>query len=216
LSNASLNSDRIALYMGWLKVSDPIGAGKNPTKLVPSVGHVAGVIARIDAERGVWKAPAGLEADVRGAIGIDYNVNDAEQDVLNPVGINVIRSFSGSGLVVWGARSVSSDAEYKFIPVRRSVDYVEQSILAGTRWSVFEPNDDELYDKLRTSVESFLHGYWRSGGLKGATEEQAYFVQCDSTTTSAEDVDAGKVYCNVGLATRKPSEFIIFRVSLRK
>jgi uncharacterized protein len=216
LDNANLNSDRIALYFGWLKVSDPIGAGKNPTKLIPSVGHIAGIYARTDAERGVWKAPAGLEADVRGTIGIDYSVNDPEQDLLNPVGINVIRSFPGSGLVVWGTRSVSSDPEYKYVPVRRSVDYVEQSILAGTRWSVFEPNDTELYDKLRTSIESFLHGYWRSGGLKGATEEEAYFVQCDATTTSPEDVDAGKVFCVIGLATRKPAEFIIFRVSLRK
>lgn len=213
-TNPALVSERLALYFGWLKVNDPIGIGKNPTKFVPNSGHVIGAIARTDSERGVWKAPAGLDAKINGAIGVDYNVNDVEQGTLNPEGVNVIRAFPGTGLVIWGTRT-TKEGEFTYIPVRRSVDYVEQSILGGTRWAVFEPNDSELYDKLRTSIEDFLRGYWNAGGLKGATEQEAFFVQCDSTTTSQEEADAGKVFANIGLATRKPAEFIIFRVSLR-
>lgn len=213
---ANIASKRINLFYSWIKVADPIGVGKNPTKWIPPSGHLMGIYARTDNSRGVWKAPAGLEAVVRGAIGLEYNVNDAEQDTLNPIGVNCIRSFAGEGIIVWGSRTCSSDPEWKYISVRRSVDYIEQSILAGTRWAVFEPNDEVLWDKLKTSNEAFLRSFWNSGGLRGAQEADAFFVQCDATTTTADDIDNGRVYCNIGVCPQKPAEFIVFRLSLRK
>jgi uncharacterized protein len=215
-TEANIASERVGFYNTWIKVADPIGVGKNPTKLIPPSGHIAGIYARTDNARGVYKAPAGLEAVVRGAIGLEYNVSDAEQDILNPVGINAIRSFAGEGIILWGARTCSSSAEYKYIPVRRSVDYIEQSVLAGTRWSVFEPNDATLWGKLTSSVEAFLRGFWRAGGLRGTQEADAFYVQCDSTTTTPDDIDVGRVYAHIGVAPQKPAEFIIFKVSLRK
>lgn len=215
-TEANIASTRVALYYPWIKVADPIGAGKNPTKLIPPSGHLMGIYARIDNTRGVYKAPAGTEAQVRGAIGLEYNVSDAEQDLLNPIGVNVIRAFAGEGIIVWGARTTDVKSEYKYIPVRRSIDYIEQSILAGTRWSVFEPNDNVLWAKLTASIEAFLRGFWRAGGLKGTDEKQAFQVECNENTTTPDDIEAGRVYANIGVAPQKPAEFIIFRVSLRK
>lgn len=213
LKDLNVSSERLAVYYGWLNVSDSIGVGKNPTKIVPPSGHIAGIYARTDAERGVWKAPAGTEAVVRGIIGLNYSVNDAEQGLLNPFGINAIRSFPGEGTIVWGTRTQSTEMLY--VPNRRTLDFIETSIMASTRWSVFEPNDAELWDKLRTTIEGFLRDFWSQGGLKGNTEADAFFVQVDETTTTPEDVDTGRVYANLGVALRKPAEFVIFRVSLR-
>ena len=216
MSEANIASKRVAYFYSWLQVADPIGVGANPTKFVPNSGHVAGIYARTDNTRGVWKAPAGLEAVVRGAIGLEYNVNDAEQDMMNPDGINAIRAFDGEGIVVWGARTRSSLAEWKYIPVRRSADYVGQSILAGTRWAVFEPNDQVLWGKITATASAFLRGYWRAGGLRGTSEKEAFFVECNSTTTTPDDIDVGKLFCNIGICPQKPAEFIIFRLSLLK
>lgn len=215
-TTANIYSARVNAYFSWIQVSDPIGVGKNPTKFIPPSGHLMGIYARIDNARGVWKAPAGLEAVVQGAIGLEYNVNDNEQDLLNPEGINAIRAFDGEGIVVWGARTRSKDIQWKYTPVRRSADFVGQSILAGTRWAVFEPNDQTLWDKVSSVVSAFLRGYWRAGGLRGNSEAEAFFVECNSATTTADDIDAGRLYCNVGICPQKPAEFIIFRLSLLK
>lgn len=214
-TTANVSSERVAIYYPWIKVSDPIGIGKSPLKTVPPSGHLAGIYARIDNSRGVFKAPAGTEAKVLGAVGLEYAVTDAEQDILNPIGVNAIRTFPGDGIVVWGARMTNVKSEYKYVPVRRSVDYVEQSLIGGTRWSVFEPNDATLWGKLKMACEAFLRGYWRAGGLKGTTEAEAFYVVCDSSTTTEDDIDAGRVYADIGLSPQKPAEFIIFRVSLR-
>lgn len=216
LTGANIASARANLYYGWGKIADPIGVGKNPTKFVPPSGHIAGIYARTDASRGVFKAPAGLEATVRGFIGLDYNVSDPEQDILNPVGVNCIRAFDGEGIVVWGSRTCSSLAEYRYTPVRRSIDYIQQSLMSGSRWSVFEPNNDLLWGKLKAASEAFLRGFWRAGGLKGKDESAAFFVKCDDSTTTADDIDNGKVFTDVGVAPQKPAEFVIFRLSLRK
>lgn len=213
---ANISSARVNIYYSWLKVGDPIGVGKNPTKLVPPSGHVMGIYARTDNSRGVWKAPAGLEAVVRGAIGLEYNVNDAEQDILNPASVNAIRAFDGEGIVLWGARTCSALSEWKYVSVRRSADYVGQSILSGTRWAVFEPNDQVLWGKVTAVSEAFLRNFWRAGGLRGASESEAFFVECNSTTTTPDDIDAGKMFANVGICPQKPAEFVIFRLSLLK
>ncbi len=213
---ANIASARVAIFYSWIQVADPIGVGKNPTKYIPPSGHVMGVYARTDNTRGVWKAPAGLDAVVRGAIGLEYNVNDAEQDMLNPDGINAIRAFDGEGIVIWGSRTRASLAEWKYIAVRRSADFVGQSILAGTRWAVFEPNDQVLWGKITAVVSAFLRQYWRVGGLRGTSESEAFFVECNSTTTTPDDIDVGKLYCNIGICPQKPAEFVIFRLSLLK
>ena len=213
---ANIASKRVAIFYSWIQVSDPIGLGKNPTKYIPPSGHIMGISARTDNTRGVWKAPAGLEAVVRGAIGLEYNVNDAEQDMMNPEGVNAIRAFDGEGIIVWGSRTRSSASEWKYISVRRSADYVAQSILAGTRWAVFEPNDQVLWGKITNVASAFLRGYWRAGGLRGETEKEAFFVECNSTTTTPDDIDVGKLFCNIGICPQKPAEFIIFRLSLMK
>lgn len=213
---ANISSARVAIFYSWIKVSDPIGIGKNPTKFIPPSGHVMGIYARTDNTRGVWKAPAGLEAVVRGAIGLEYNVNDAEQDMMNPEGVNAIRAFDGEGIIIWGSRTCSALSEWKYIAVRRSADYVGQSILAGTRWAVFEPNDPVLWRKVTAVCEAFLRGYWRAGGLRGETEKDAFFVECNSTTTTPDDIDLGKMFANIGICPQKPAEFVIFRLSLLK
>ena len=213
---ANIASARVHAYYPWIDLSDPIGVGNNPTKLVPPSGHLMGIFARIDNTRGVWKAPAGLEAVVRGAIGLEYEVNDSEQDMMNPKSVNAIRKFDGEGIIVWGARTRSSQSEWKFINVRRSADYVGQSILAGTRWAVFENNDSVLWGKIESVSSAFLRSYWRAGALRGETESQAFFVECNASTTTPDDIDAGRLYANVGICPQKPAEFVIFRLSLMK
>lgn len=211
---ANVSSKRLGYYVSWLEVTDPIGIGKNPTKMIPNVGHVAGLFARTDSERGVWKAPAGIEAKLRGVVGLEDNVNDATQDMMNPYGVNAIRAFDGEGIVVWGARTLSDQSEWRYIPVRRSADYVGNSILAGTRWAVFEPNDEPLWNKITMSAEAFLRGFHRAGGLRGKTPSEAFFVECNSNTTTKDDIDNGRLFANIGAAYQKPAEFVIFRLSI--
>ena len=209
-------SARINFYYGWLLISDPIGIGKNPVKYVPNDGHVSGVYARIDGSRGVFKAPAGTEAKVQGILGIEYNVSDEEQDLMNPIGLNAIRTFEGEGTVIWGARTRSATPDFRYTQVRRSLDYVGQSLLKSTRWAVFESNDSVLWGKITSIGEAFLSSYWKAGGFKGESESEAYFFNCNATTVTQDDIDNGRLFAEVGVAPQKPAEFIIFKLSMLK
>ena len=171
---------------------------------------MAGIWARNDSTRGVHKAPA--NEIVRGALGLEVQVSRNEQDTLNPVGINCIRAFPGRGIRVWGARTLSSDPEWRYINVRRLFNYVAESIMEGTQWSVFEPNDERLWMQLRIAASNFLMRTWREGALFGSTPEQAFFVKCDAETNPPEVVDAGQLIVEIGLAPVKPAEFVIFRI----
>ena len=196
-----------ALYYPWIKIDGPDG---KPIDVPPS-GHVAGIWARNDRERGVHKAPA--NEVIRGALGPTTQVTKGEQDVLNPSGINCIRSFTGRGVRVWGARTVSSDPAWRYVSVRRLFNYVESSIEGGTQWVVFEPNDADLWARVRRDVGAFLTGVWRDGALFGATPQEAFFVKCDAENNPADVRDRGQLIIEVGLAPVKPAEFVVFRFS---
>jgi phage tail sheath protein FI len=171
--------------------------------------------ARIDARRGVWKAAAGTEANVGGAVGLIADTTDAQQDFLNPIGVNVIRSFPASGIVIWGARTLAtrSDPEYRYVPVRRTAIYLEQSIYNGIQWAVFEPNDEPLWASLRLNIGAFMMLQFRAGAFQGKTPNDAFFVQCDDKTTTQADIDAGVVNIRVGFAPLKPAEFVVLMLS---
>jgi len=202
-------------YYPWLLINDPVGAGKNPTRYVPPSGFIAGMYAFIDNTRGVWKAPAGTEANLSGPLALEYSVTDSEQDILNPIGVNCIRQFPASGIVVWGARTMGtlSDPEWRYIPVRRYAIYLEQSILRGTQWAVFEPNDERLWASLKANIEDFLMGEFRKGALAGSTPQQAFSVKCDADLNPPSEVNAGRVNMEVKFAPLKPAEFVIIRIS---
>ena len=172
---------------------------------------MAGIYARSDTERGVHKAPA--NEVVRGAIGVEKQITKSEQDILNPIGINCIRSFPGRGIRVWGARTLSSDPAWRYINVRRLFNFVEKSIQLGTQWVVFEPNDMDLWARIRRDITAFLTMVWRSGALFGATPSQAFYVKCDEETNPPEARDLGQVIIEIGIAPVKPAEFVIFRIS---
>ncbi len=204
-----------ALYYPWLEVADRAGAGKNPRRYVPPSGFIAGLYARIDNSRGVWKAPAGTETGLVGPIGLEYSVTDSEQDILNPIGVNCIRHFPDSGIVVWGARTFAaqSDPEYRYVPVRRYTLYLRQSIYRGTQWSVFEPNDKPLWEQLKANIDDFMMGEFRKGALAGATPDEAFSVQCDEELNPPSEVNAGRLNMEVAFAPLKPAEFVIIRIS---
>jgi phage tail sheath protein FI len=199
-----------ALYYPWISVPDFSG-GNGSTKLMPPSGHLAGIYARVDNQRGVHKAPA--NEVVMGAVGVEINVTKGEQDGLNPIGVNCIRAFPGRGIRVWGARTLSSDPSWRYINVRRLFNFVEASIEAGTQWVVFEPNDQDLWARVRRDVSAFLRMVWRSGALFGSTPEEAFYVKCDEELNPHEVRDAGQLIIEVGLAPVKPAEFVIFRIS---
>jgi Bacteriophage tail sheath protein len=204
------DSKYAALYYPWIRVLDPIDReGRREIQLPPS-GYVAGIYARTDVERGVFKAPA--NETVRGAIGFETLLNKAQQDILNPEGINCFRFFEGRGFRLWGARTISSDPEWKYISVRRYFAYLEHSIDKGTQWAVFENNSDPLWDNVRRTVEDFLFNEWKTGALIGQKPEEAFFVRCDRTTMTQNDLDNGRLICLVGVAVVKPAEFVIFRI----
>jgi uncharacterized protein len=196
------------LYWPWIEVMDPIT--RRPI-MVPPSGHMAGLWSRVDATRGVHKAPA--NEVVLGANGLEFQITQAEQGELNRNGINCIRSFPGRGIRVWGARTMSSDPEWKYINVRRIFNYVSSSIMQGTQWAVFEPNDQRLWTSLTIAISNFLNRTWRSGALFGASATDAYFVKCDSETNPPEVIEAGQVVCEIGISPVKPAEFVIFRLS---
>jgi uncharacterized protein len=207
-STAGYDSHYAALYYPWVKVFDP-STGR--TKVVPPSGHVAGIWARNDGERGVHKAPA--NEVVRGAVDLELQITRGEQDVLNPIGVNCIRSFPGRGIRVWGARTLSSDPAWRYLNVRRYFNYLEESVLIGTQWVVFEPNDAMLWARIRRNVSAFLTNEWRGGALFGPRVEDSFYVKCDEETNPPESVDLGRVICEIGVAPVKPAEFVIFRLA---
>jgi hypothetical protein len=203
-----------ALYFPRLRVGDPLRDGRLET-IVPS-GCVAGIMARTDTQRGVWKAPAGLDATLGGVAGLDAPLNDQENGLLNPLGVNVLRTFPVYGHVVWGARTLRGadqlGDEYKYVPVRRLALYIEESLFRGTKWVVFEPNDEPLWAQIRLNVGAFMHNLFRQGAFQGAAPKDAYFVKCDKETTTQNDIDLGIVNIVVGFAPLKPAEFVILKL----
>ncbi|HEX8391840.1 MAG TPA: phage tail sheath subtilisin-like domain-containing protein [Longimicrobium sp.] len=208
------DSTYAALYHPWVEILDPLeraAQGAPPRKLLlPPSGFVTGIYARNDIERGVHKAPA--NEIVRGLTRFEININKPRQDVLNPEGINALRFFEGRGNRVWGARTTSSDPEWKYVNVRRLFIYLEHSIEKATQWAVFEPNGPRLWANIRRAVEDFLLVQWRDGALLGNKPEEAYFVRCDRTTMTQNDLDNGRLICLIGVAPVKPAEFVIFRI----
>ncbi|MCG7204477.1 phage tail sheath subtilisin-like domain-containing protein [Streptomyces arenae] len=205
---AGYDSKYAALYYPWIKTFDP---ASGTSRLIPPSGHVAGVWARNDAERGVHKAPA--NEVIRGAVDLELQITRGEQDLLNPIGVNCIRAFPGRGIRIWGARTLSSDPAWRYLNIRRYFNYLEESILIGTQWVVFEPNDHNLWARIRRNISAFLVNEWRSGALFGQRPEEAYYVKCDEETNPPESVDVGRVICEIGIAPVKPAEFVIFRLA---
>lgn len=196
-----------ACYAPWLEVEGPRTAARTT---VPPSGHVLGVYARTGVERGVWKAPA--NEVVKGALGLEHEIGETAQDLLNPRGVNAIRRFPGRGIRVWGARTLSADPEWKYVNIRRLFIYLERSIDKGTQWVVFEPNDERTWAAVRVTVEDFLHRQWRAGALLGSRPRDAYFVRCDRTTMTQADIDSGRLIVEIGFAPLRPAEFVIFRI----
>ena len=208
----SLSCKNGALYYPWIKVSDPLSkTGK--LRDCPTCGHIMGIYARTIQERGVWKAPAGTEATVRGAVEVVKLLVKGDCDVLNPVGVNVVMPRANYGIVVWGARSMSPDATMRYVSDVLLETNIKESIKNGTQWAVFEPNNSVLWTRVKTTIEAFLDGLWRDGGLFGDTAEQAYFVKCDEDLNPESVRNAGKLICEVGYAPNKPAEFVIIRIA---
>jgi len=211
---ANVSGSRAAIYYPWVQIADP--ANKSAPRLSPPSGTIAGLMARTDAGRGVWKAPAGLEATLKGVLDLSYKVTDAENGQLNRRGINCLRSFPGKGFLAWGARTLAGDdqtsSEFKYVPVRRTALFIEESISRGTKWAVFEPNDEPLWARLRQSIAMFLQGLFREGAFAGQTPKEAYFVKCDRETTTRADQNSGFVNMLVGFAPLKPAEFVVLRI----
>ncbi|MFK0238356.1 phage tail sheath family protein [Streptomyces vinaceus] len=208
VDEAGYDSKYGALYWPWVKVNDPL-AGKG--QFIPPSGHIAGIWARSDETRGVHKAPAN-EA-VRGSLALELAITRREHDLLNPLGVNCIRVFPGQGIRVWGARTLSSDPEWRYLNVRRLFNFVEESILQGTNWVVFEPNDPKLWDSVKRTITMFLRGVWRDGALFGRAPEDAFYVKCDEENNPQEGRDQGILTVEVGIAAVKPAEFVVFRIS---
>ena len=196
-----------AFYYPWIVVSDP---DTGAHKLIPPGGHCVGLYARMDSERGVFKAPAG--ETLRGALDLEFEINDEMQDRLSLRGVNAIRRFPGRGILVWGARTLSTDPEWKYIGVRRLQIFLERSIAEGIQWAVFEPDDARLWARVQDTINHFLREQWRSGALSGATEKEAFFVTCNETTMTLDDILNGRLICEIGIAPVRPAEFVIFRI----
>lgn len=209
-----------ALYYPWVRVTNPYyHAEKNPgvpvTVLAPPSGFAAGMWSRIDGRRGVWKAPAGVETALLGVSGLEFQVEDGEQEQLNPLGVNCFRTLPGFGQVIWGTRTLSTNAdpEWRYVPVRRTAIFIEQSVFNGIQWAVFEPNDHRLWSSLRVNIDSFMNGLFRSGAFQGQKASDAYFVRCGLGDTMTQgDIDRGQVIVIVGFAPLKPAEFVIVRI----
>jgi uncharacterized protein len=208
---AKIDSKYAALYFPWITIVDPSSTdSSNATINVPPSGFMAGIYARSDIETGVHKAPA--NEVVRLAVDLELRLNKAQQDVLNPEGINCLRFFEGRGFRIWGARTASSDPEWKYVNVRRYFAFVEHSIDKGTQWAVFEPNGDALWANIQLTIADFLYNEWVNGHLLGVKAEQAYFVRCDRSTMTQNDLDNGRLICLIGISVLKPAEFVIFRI----
>ncbi len=209
-----MDSTYAALYYPWVVVSNPNarpGRDDIPSEIaLPPSGFVTGIYARNDVNRGVSKAPA--NEVVRSALRFELDVNFGQQQLLNPLGVNCLRLLAGRGYRVWGARLISSDPEWKYVSDRRYFNYLEDSIDRGTQWAVFEPNGERLWGNVRQTVSDFLYNEWRNGALLGTTTDQAYFVRCDRSTMTQNDLDNGRLICLIGVAVIKPAEFVIFRI----
>jgi len=214
IARGRIDSRYAALYYPWVIVSNPLarpGRDDIPREIaLPPSGFVAGIYARNDTQRGVYKAPA--NEVVTGALRFESDINFAQQELLNPIGVNCLRYLSGRGYRVWGARLASSDPEWKYVSDRRYFNYLEASIDRGTQWAVFEPNGERLWANVRQTISDYLYNEWRGGALLGSTTEEAYFVRCDRTTMTQNDLDNGRLICLIGVAIIKPAEFVIFRI----
>lgn len=204
-----------ALYFPWVMASDPLQ--KDALRAFPPSGFVAGVFARTDVTRGVWKAPAGTEFNLVGAMDFTAGLTDIETTSLASQGINCLRKFAGVGPVVWGARTLAGAdgqaSDWKYVPVRRTALFIEQSLYAGTKWAVFEPNAEPLWARLRTHVNGFMHGLFRQGAFAGNTPRDAWFIKCDRETTTQDDINRGTVNIMVGFAPLRPAEFIVLTIA---
>ena len=197
-----------AFYFPWIKVFNPL---TNQDTRIPPSGHIAGIYAKTDIERGVFKAPA--NEVVVGARSVEFQITKREQDTLNPKGVNCIRVFPARGIRVWGARTASTNTLWKYISVRRYFLYLGESIDEGTQWVVFEPNDEKLWARVKQTITQFLITEWRNGALMGTKPEEAFFVKVDRTTMTQSDIDNGRLICIIGVAVVKPAEFVIFRLA---
>ena len=203
----TIDTTHAALYYPWIRIFDPI---TNTEIFNPPSGHMAGIYARNDIERGVQKSPA--NEVIRLAMGYEILLNKGQQEVLNPEGVNCLRFFEGRGYRVWGARTASSDPEWKYLNVRRFFAYLERSIEIGTQWAVFENNGEQLWANVRRTVEDFLTNEWKENRIAGVSPEEAFFVRCDRTTMSQNDLDNGRMICLIGVAPLRPAEFVVFRI----
>lgn len=200
-----------ALYYPWIKVSDPIGVTADKTKFIPVAGHIAGMMARTDSNRSVYKAPAGIiDGRLFGVLDVKYHVTDAEQETMNPIGINVIRSFKNEGIITWGARMLDNT----YINIRRGLNYIKKSLKNNMRWVVYEPNNERLWNRITTVIRSFLLSEYNNNreGFKGSTPEESFFVKCDGELNTPEIVQLGQVKMQVGVAIAEPGEFVIIEV----
>lgn len=213
-TNASLRDKNVAFYFPRVEIADPLNAFR-PRSFGAS-GTIAGLYARTDAGRGVWKAPAGTEAVLRGVQALDYTMTDAENGALNPLAINCLRNFPVYGNICWGARTLDGSdqqaSDWKYIPVRRLALFLEESLYRGTQWVVFEPNDEPLWSQIRLNVGAFMHDLFRQGAFQGSSPREAYLVKCDKETTTQNDIDLGIVNIVVGFAPLKPAEFVILKI----
>ncbi len=213
-SGLKVHDENASAYLPRMRLADPLNNSQLRT-FAPS-GVVAGLYSRIDSARGVWKAPAGTEATLTGVMGMVYKLTDPDNGALNPLGLNCFRIFPVYGSIAWGARTlVGSDAEaseWKYVPVRRTALFLEESLYRGLKWVVFEPNDEPLWAQIRLNVGAFMHGLFRQGAFQGTTPQQAYFVKCDKTTTTQTDIDSGIVNIVVGFAPLKPAEFVVIKL----
>jgi phage tail sheath protein FI len=202
-----------AIYFPRLKMADPLK--ENRTEEFAPCGAIAGIFARTDSQRGIWKAPAGIEASVVGVRELSYKMTDGENGQLNPLGVNCVRNFPVYGNVTWGARTLAGAdqlaSEWKYVPVRRLALYLEESLYRGTQWVVFEPNDEPLWSQIRLNIGSFMNNLFKQGAFQGKTPKEAYFVKCDSETTTQYDIDRGIVNIVIGFAPLKPAEFVILK-----
>ncbi|MBS1693072.1 MAG: phage tail sheath family protein [Actinobacteria bacterium] len=203
------------VFWPHVRVADPVGAGTNPTRLIPPGGHIAGLFNRIGARRGIWKAAAGTEATLGGVTALGFDVLDVHQDSLNPRGINALRRVPQAGLVVWGTRTAQPATEWRYIPVRLTAMFLRRSIYNGIQWAVFEPNDEPLWQSLRNTIGAFMETQFRNGAFAGRTSSEAYSVKVDAETTTPLDQAAGIVNILVGFAPLRPAEFVVVRLSQR-
>ena len=214
LDAANIRDKNAALYFPRIKIADPLNDFR--LRSFGASGTIAGIYARTDSNRGVWKAPAGTEATLVNVQALDYTLTDGENGTLNPLAINCLRNFPVYGKVCWGARTLQGAdqiaSEYKYIPIRRLALFIEESLYRGTQWVVFEPNDEPLWAQIRLNIGSFMHSLFLQGAFQGRTPREAYFVKCDKETTTQDDINKGIVNIVVGFAPLKPAEFVIIQI----